>query len=600
MNRHSLSIRLALLVLMVGTISAASHAQSIASRFGAEAKISTLGIGGEGAVRLTHRINVRAGYNAFNFDHTFSKDGITYGATLGLRSFTANADLYLLGPLHISPGALLYNGFKVSANAAVASGNTFTLGGTTYESGSANPLHGALAMTVPKAAPELLIGVGNLVPAQRPPHHVQFRYWHRVPRYAHFDARVDRPGLRSAKHQRRNVRGSQHEPHRASQRRRAADQTQRRSENFQVLPDRFLWHRRALLEHIAETQGARRIPFTEIGGPLRLSPACVPHLAREPLTKRLTSPARGHIHIKRASLSMISNRCRIHLWAAIHVLLLLPLCLRAQGLSGEIQLAVKDSSGGAMRASGRLENLQSGAVRSFETDSNGTSTLGNLTYGRYRLEISGQGFVTQSVLVDVETRSPVVRAVTMVLGVQHVSVDVIAATPLAGSDLPLQEIPASVQTATQQDLAASGSLDLSDFLNRRLSGVNINENQENPFQPDLNYRGYTASPLLGTPEGISVFMDGVRQNQPFGDVVSWDLIPRVAISEVALVPGSNPLFGLNALGGAVSIPTKDGRSNPGSAVEIYGGSFGRQAVEFEHGGSNSKRFELVRRRQSAS
>ena len=285
---------------------------------------------------------------------------------------------------------------------------------------------------------------------------------------------------------------------------------------------------------------------------------------------------------------MISNRCRMHLWAAIHVLLLLPLCLRAQGLSGEIQLIVKDSSGAAMRASGTLENLQSGAVRSFETDANGTSTLRNLTYGRYRLEISGQGFVTQSLLVDVESRSPVVRAITMMLGAQHISVDVIAATPLAGSDLPLQEIPASVQTATQQELAASGSLDLSDFLNRRLSGVNINENQENPFQPDLNYRGYTASPLLGTPEGISVFVDGVRQNQPFGDVVSWDLIPRVAISEVALVPGSNPLFGLNALGGAVSIQTKDGRSNPGSVVKIYGGSFGRRAVEFEHGGNNSK------------
>jgi hypothetical protein len=125
-------------------------------------------------------------------------------------------------------------------------------------------------------------------------------------------------------------------------------------------------------------------------------------------------------------------------------------------------------------------------------------------------------------------------------------------------------------------------------LNRRLGGVNINENQENPFQPDLNYRGYTASPLLGTPEGISVYMDGVRQNQPFGDVVSWDLIPRIAISDVALVPGSNPLVGLNSLGGAGSIETKDGRSKPGTSIGVFGGSFGRRAVEFEHGGSNSK------------
>ena len=87
-------------------------------------------------------------------------------------------------------------------------------------------------------------------------------------------------------------------------------------------------------------------------------------------------------------------------------------------------------------------------------------------------------------------------------------------------------MPAPVQTATDRDIEHSGALDLSDFLNRRLNGVHVNEMQGNPFQPDVNYRGYTASPLLGTPQGLSVYMDGVRLNQPFGDVVSWDLIPR--------------------------------------------------------------------------
>jgi outer membrane receptor protein involved in Fe transport len=241
-----------------------------------------------------------------------------------------------------------------------------------------------------------------------------------------------------------------------------------------------------------------------------------------------------------------------------------------------------------MQASGKVENLQSGTARSFQTDANGKFRLGNLSYGRYRLEISSQGFATQSLVVDVRSGSPISRTITMALGVESARVEVVAATPLAGSGLLLQEIAAPVQTATGQDLNNGGALDLSDFLNRRLSGVNINENQENPFQPDLNYRGYTASPLLGTPEGISVYMDGVRQNQPFGDVVSWDLIPRIAISEVALVPGSNPLFGLNSLGGAVSLETNDGRSKPGTSVDVYGGSFGRWAVEFEHGGSSSR------------
>jgi outer membrane receptor protein involved in Fe transport len=269
-------------------------------------------------------------------------------------------------------------------------------------------------------------------------------------------------------------------------------------------------------------------------------------------------------------------------------ILLLPILLHAQGLAGEIQLEVKDPSGAAMLASGRLDNLQTGASRSFHTDTNGKSTLADLGFGRYRLELSAQGFAPQSLLVDVQSNNPVTRTITMELGAESARVDVVAATPLAGSNLSLQEVPGQVQTATDLDLKNSGSLDLSDLLNRRLSGVNINENQENPFQPDLNYRGYTASPLLGTPEGISVYMDGVRQNQPFGDVVSWDLIPRIAISDVVLVPGSNPLFGLNSLGGAVSIETKDGRSKPGASVSVHCGSFGRRALEFEYGGSSAK------------
>jgi outer membrane receptor protein involved in Fe transport len=166
-------------------------------------------------------------------------------------------------------------------------------------------------------------------------------------------------------------------------------------------------------------------------------------------------------------------------------------------------------------------------------------------------------------------------------------VEVIGTTPLPGVDLRLEDIPSPVQTALQRDIDASGALDLADFLNRRINGVFINEMQGNPFQPDVNYRGFTASPLLGTPQGLSVYMDGVRLNQAFGDVVSWDLIPRIAIASIALMPGSNPLFGLNTLGGALSIQTKDGRDNLGTSVQAIYGSHARRAVEFEHGGSRS-------------
>jgi len=166
-------------------------------------------------------------------------------------------------------------------------------------------------------------------------------------------------------------------------------------------------------------------------------------------------------------------------------------------------------------------------------------------------------------------------------------VEVIETTPLPGLDLKLEQIPAPVQAAVSADLEASGALDLSDFLNRRFTGVFINEMSGNPLQADLNYRGYTASPVLGTPQGLSIYMDGVRLNQPFGDVVSWDLIPRLAIGSTTLMPGSNPLFGLNTLGGALSIQTKDGRSFPGTTMRATYGSDVRRAVEFEHGGSRA-------------
>ena len=169
------------------------------------------------------------------------------------------------------------------------------------------------------------------------------------------------------------------------------------------------------------------------------------------------------------------------------------------------------------------------------------------------------------------------------------SVEVVGTTPLPGSDVPANQVPAPVQTATDRDIAASGALDLSDFLNRQLNGIHVNEMQSNPFQPDVNYRGYTASPLLGTPQGVSVYMDGVRLNQPFGEIVSWDLIPRIAIGSTTLMPGSNPLFGLNTLGGALSVQTKDGRGFQGSTLQATYGSNVRHALEFEHGGQRASK-----------
>jgi outer membrane receptor protein involved in Fe transport len=161
---------------------------------------------------------------------------------------------------------------------------------------------------------------------------------------------------------------------------------------------------------------------------------------------------------------------------------------------------------------------------------------------------------------------------------------VIGNTPLPGLGLPLSEIPSNVQTANSEDMQRQQSLDLADYLNNNFSGINVSESADNPFQMDINYHGFTASPLLGTPEGLSVYVDGVRVNESFGDTVNWDLIPQSAISTVTLTSGSNAVFGLNALGGTLSVRTKSGHDDPGTELEAYGGSFGRRSFEGETGG----------------
>ena len=167
-------------------------------------------------------------------------------------------------------------------------------------------------------------------------------------------------------------------------------------------------------------------------------------------------------------------------------------------------------------------------------------------------------------------------------------VEIVGVSPVPGAGVARDLIPANVQTARAADIERSQAADLTSFMNRRLGSVYLNEMQGNPLQPDVNFRGYTASPLLGSQQGLSLYLDGVRLNQPFGDVVSWDLIPKVAIAAVTLNPGSNPLFGLNTLGGALNVQTQDGLRHAGSSLELQAGSFGRRTAAFEHGGHDAE------------
>ena len=158
-------------------------------------------------------------------------------------------------------------------------------------------------------------------------------------------------------------------------------------------------------------------------------------------------------------------------------------------------------------------------------------------------------------------------------------VEVIGTSPLAGLGVDRNLLPYASQTVRRSALDQAQGDNMTDFLARRLPGMQVNDIQGSPFQADLTFRGYRASGLLGASQGLSVYLDGVRINEPFGDVINWDMLPEFALQSLTVLPGANPSFGLNTLGGAIVLETVDGRSAEGLRAEVGFGSHGRKRAE---------------------
>ncbi|MEP9432942.1 TonB-dependent receptor [Xanthomonas euvesicatoria pv. euvesicatoria] len=159
----------------------------------------------------------------------------------------------------------------------------------------------------------------------------------------------------------------------------------------------------------------------------------------------------------------------------------------------------------------------------------------------------------------------------------------VTATPIAGTTIDAAQLPYMVQSASNAELSRGRSNNLSDLLQRRFIGVDGNDVQGSAFQNDLTFHGFRASALPGASQGVSVYLDGVRFNEPFADIVSWDMLPEAAISAVTLMPGSNPLFGPNTLGGAVVLSTASGLTAPGLQGEASIGSGARKRLDASYG-----------------
>jgi iron complex outermembrane receptor protein len=161
-------------------------------------------------------------------------------------------------------------------------------------------------------------------------------------------------------------------------------------------------------------------------------------------------------------------------------------------------------------------------------------------------------------------------------------ITVVGVTPVPGFKVDRDKIPGNIQTLTSADLTRNGAANVLGALDQQVSSVNFNDTLADPFQPEVLFRGFEASPALGTPQGVAVYLNGVRVNEAFGDTVDWDLIPDIAIDRMDILSATS-VFGLNALGGAATVTMKNGFTYQGFDGTLSGGSFNQRQAQAEYG-----------------
>ena len=220
------------------------------------------------------------------------------------------------------------------------------------------------------------------------------------------------------------------------------------------------------------------------------------------------------------------------------------------------------------------------------TDATGAYRLRSLSPGVYEVTITMPGFQPQR-YENVVLRADEVRVLSarLALAVFEQRVDVVAVAPALGGGVDRARVPVAISVIDSRELAERGASSFADTLNEHLGTITLEGVTSNLYQPTLRFLGFTASPLLGLPQGVAVYQNGVRINEPFGDTVQFDLIPQFALEQVQLMAGAEATYGLNALGGALAMRLKNGFNANGFRGEFFGGSFDRFEGTAELGAS---------------
>ena len=269
------------------------------------------------------------------------------------------------------------------------------------------------------------------------------------------------------------------------------------------------------------------------------------------------------------------------------VLLVLVGSAGVQAQTATLEGRVTDAQGAAVVGATVTAAAPGIEAAAATTDATGTYRFASLPAGSYALTVSMPGFRTERrgglALRAGETLSADVRLGLAAFAQQ---VDVVGVAPVPGGGVSRDRVPATVSVVTAAELEDRHAASLADALHEQLGSVTLEGATTNLFQPTLRFRGFTASPVLGLPQGVAVYQNGVRVNEPFGDTVQFDLIPQFAVDQVQLSAGAEPTYGLNALGGAMIVNLKNGFDHTGFRGELSGGSFDRYSATAEWGASN--------------
>jgi iron complex outermembrane recepter protein len=207
----------------------------------------------------------------------------------------------------------------------------------------------------------------------------------------------------------------------------------------------------------------------------------------------------------------------------------------------------------------------------------------------YRMRNSAQRLLSGVLVAALTAISPVVIAQQAQQAPQDKhdldEIVVVGVTPVPGFKVDRDKIPGNIQTLRSSDLTRNGAASVLGALDQQVSSINFNDTLADPFQPDLLFRGFEASPALGTPQGMAVYQNGVRINEAFGDTVNWDLIADIAIDRIDVLSATS-VFGLNALGGAAAVTMKNGFTYQGFDATVSGGSFNQRQAQAEYGVSD--------------